>query len=75
MWLDCGDYGAVELSRITKRAVFARSAREIPPCLADLNVTVDGHLLTVRVHLTKGFRRGRLAARALPVHESVPICP
>lgn len=73
MWLDCGDHGAVELSRITERAVFAKSPREIPPCHADLNVTVDGQLLTVRVNLTQGFPKGRLAARALPVGDAVAV--
>ena len=67
MWLDCGDHGVVELSRVTPRAVFAKVATEIPPCVAFLNVVVDHNLLRVRVNLKNGIPKGRRAARARAV--------
>src|SRR3712207_6392709 len=73
MWLDCGAYGVLELSRITPRAVVAKAAREIPPCFADLIVTIDNSMHKVRVNLTGGFRKGRLAARAMPVDDAAPF--
>lgn len=73
MWLDCGHHGAVQLNRIAERFVFSAEPREIPPCFADLNVTVDGKLSSVRVNLTNGFQKGRYAARALRVDDSAPF--
>jgi hypothetical protein len=73
-WLDCGDHGTIALSRVTRRAVFAKSpARAIPPCFADLKILIDGTLLQRRVNLTNGFVGGRSAARAMPVDDAAPF--
>ena len=49
MWLDCGPYGRLDLSRVTPKSVVARGAtRDIPACEAVLVVMVDG-----RCHRTK----------------------
>jgi hypothetical protein len=73
MWLDCGPYGVVELTRIGPRAVFARFPREIPPCDAELVVTVDHSVDRRPVNLTNGFSRGRHAARAMARDDSAPF--
>lgn len=62
MWLDCGPHGIVALGRITPKSVVAKHSCDIPPCFADLVVTVDGHRLHSRVNVSTGFSKGRLAA-------------
>ncbi len=62
MRLDCGEHGQVALSRITPKSVVAKTPRDIPPCFADLVVTVDGQRLSNRVRLTSGFSKRRHAA-------------
>jgi hypothetical protein len=73
MWLDCGQHGCVPLARIRPTMVVAKEARQIPPCPADLIVTVDGHRLNRRVMLTAGFSKGRTAARVLPIDDAAPF--
>jgi hypothetical protein len=63
MWLDCGHYGRMDLSRITPKSVVAKQPRDIPPCYADLVVTVDGKRFLRRVHVASGFAKGRALAR------------
>ena len=61
MWLDCGSYGRVELSRITPTSVVARNPRPVPTGDADLVVVVDGREMRNRVHLAKGFSKKGMA--------------
>jgi hypothetical protein len=68
MWLDCGAHGLVELSRISPKSVVAKYAQNIPPCDADLVVTVDDHCIVKRVNIARGFPRGRQAARIRPLN-------
>ena len=56
-WLDCGEHGRVMLSRVRPRSVVAKEPCTIPPCFAELVVTVDGHPVRSRVNLTSGFTR------------------
>ena len=72
-WLDCGDHGRVLLSRITPTLAVAKEARDIPPCFADLVVTVDGRAIRNRVNLPSGFRNGRRAARMVTVQDVAPF--
>jgi hypothetical protein len=73
MWLDCGEHGKLFLSRITPKSVVAKSATEgIPPCPAELVVTVDGRLLRNRVNVL-GFSKGRRTALVLPVDNVAPF--
>jgi hypothetical protein len=74
MWLDCGPYGRVVLSRITPKSVVAKAPpRDVPPCLADLIVVVDGHRMQNRVNVTSGFSKGRLAALIQLVGDVAPF--
>jgi hypothetical protein len=73
MWLDCGEYGRVALSRITPKCVVAKDQHEIPPCHADLVVCIDGRCRRNRINLTRGFSRGRLAALIYPVSDVAPF--
>src|SRR5438105_4098188 len=59
IWLECGEHGRVDLCRITPRSVVAKERREIPPCYADLVVSVDGRIRRIPVNLSSGFSRGR----------------
>jgi hypothetical protein len=72
-WLDCGEHGCVPLSRITPTLAVAKAARDIPPCFADLVITVDGRALRNRVNLPSGFRNGRRAARMVTVDDVAPF--
>jgi hypothetical protein len=71
-WLDCGEHGRVMLSRVTPKSVVAKAPHEIPPCFADLIVTVDGHPIRNRVKLPSGFT-GRRVARAVSVDDVAPF--
>ena len=73
MWLDCGRYGRVELSRITPTAVVARRRAEIPPCHAELVVVVDGEELRNRVNVAYGFTRRSRSAMVLSLDEHAPF--
>jgi len=73
MWLDCGEYGRVDLSRVTPKSVVATQVREIPPCFAELVVAVDGDLQRTPVNLPSGFTKGRLVAFIQRVTESTPF--
>lgn len=73
MWLDCGEHGCLFLSRVTPKSVVAKMPRDIPPCLADLVVTVDGRFLRNRVNLPSGFSQARSIARVLPVDNVAPF--
>lgn len=74
MWLDCGEYGLVPLARIAPRSVVAKSPSIVPPgTAAQLVVTVDGRTLSTPVMLTNGFVLSRLAARVMPIDDSVPF--
>jgi hypothetical protein len=57
-WLDCGEHGRIALSRITPKSIVAKTPCDVPPCLADLVVVVDGEVLRRRVSLS-GFAGGR----------------
>ena len=72
-WLDCGEYGRVMLSRVTPKSVVAKAVHEIPPCEADLVVTVDGFRISNRVSLPSGFTKGRRVARAVSVSDVAPF--
>ena len=72
MWLDCGEYGRVNLSRITPKSVVAKEAREIPPCFADLVVSVDGRIHRTPVNVS-GFTKGRLLALIRLVTDAAPF--
>jgi hypothetical protein len=73
MWLDCGIYGRVPLARIRPKTVVASEPCSIPPCDAELVVTVDGVCVRRKVMLTSGFTRGRRIARAISITESAPF--
>ena len=72
MWLDCGEHGRVDLSRLTPKTVVARTKQDIPPCFADLIVMVDGQRLQRRVNIT-GFSKGRRVARVFEADDSAPF--
>ena len=72
-WLDCGDHGRIALSRITPTLAIAKAARDIPPCFADLVITVDGRAIRNRVNLPSGFRNGGRAARMVTVEDVAPF--
>jgi hypothetical protein len=61
------------LSRVTPKSVVAKAVHEIPPCDADLVVTVDGFRICSRVNLPSGFTKGRRVARAVTVDEVIPF--
>jgi hypothetical protein len=73
MWLDCGEHGRIELSRITPNSVVARHPRNVPPCHADLVVMVDGDTMRSRVHVAYGFSKARRSALAFPVDHVAPF--
>lgn len=72
MWLDCGEHGRVDLSRVTPKTVVAKVSKAIPPCEAQLVVVVDGHEQSSRVHLVAGFQSSRVAM-ALPIDDIAPF--
>ena len=72
MWLDCGEHGELLLNRITPRWVVARVPRNIPPCMAELVVVVDGRAITRKVNLVKGVSSESPVALALPA-DRVPF--
>ena len=54
----------MSLARVTPHSVVAQEAvHEIPPCDAELIVTVDGEPVKSRVNLLRGFSKGRIGAR------------
>ena len=64
------------LSRVTPRSVVAKAGsaeRDIPPCFADLVITVDGHVVRNRVKLPAGFTKGRRVARVHSVSDVAPF--
>ena len=72
MWLECGPHGRVDLSRVTPKAVVAKTPQAIPPCFADLIVVVDGERMQKRVNLPGGFGGG-LAAMIRLVTDAAPF--
>lgn len=66
IWLDCGEHGQLLLNRVTPRWVVAKIPRNIPPCMAELVVVVDGRSIFRKVHLVKGFSSENPMALALP---------
>lgn len=66
IWLDCGEHGQLLLNRVTPRWVVAKIPRNIPPCIADLVVVVDGQPICRKVRLVKGFSSENPMALALP---------
>lgn len=72
-WLDCGEHGRVMLSRVTPRSVVAKAVHEIPPCDAELVVTVDGSSVRNPVRLHTGFTKGRRVARVYNVDDVAPF--
>lgn len=74
IWLDCGQYGRIAVSRVTaKSVVTVEPPQDIPPCYARLVVTVDGHQMHDNVNVTSGFSRGRRFARVRSVNGSAPF--
>lgn len=73
MWLDCGEHGRLELSRISPTHVVARRPKNIPPCHADLVVVVDGREMRSKVEVPNGFHPKRRAALVLPVDLVAPF--
>jgi hypothetical protein len=72
MWLDCGERGRVELTRISPKSVVAQTPpRNIAPQVAELVISIDGKRLRSRVHLRSGFRNGRRAALITPVSDDI----
>ena len=71
MWLDCGEHGHIQLSRITPTSVVTRDALNVPAGDADLVVVVDGEEMRTRVHIT-GSSRGRVAM-VLAVDQVAPF--
>ena len=72
MWLECGQYGRVDLSRITPKAVVAKAPQTIPACFASLVVVVDGERMEKQVKLPTGFGGG-LAAMIRLVTDVAPF--
>lgn len=72
MWLEC-PYGRVDLSRITPKAVVAKSPQAFPPCFADLIVVVDGDRMQRRVNLTGGFGGGLAAMIRIVTETAAPF--
>jgi hypothetical protein len=70
MWLECGSFGRVMLSRITPKSVVAKTPRDIPAGVADLVVTVDGKRLSSRVMLPSGFSKDCHLALIRPVSDA-----
>jgi hypothetical protein len=73
MWLECGDHGRVDLCRITPKSVVAKEPCDIPACVADLVVSVDGRVRRTPVKLSSGFTKGRTVAFISPVPDEIPI--
>jgi hypothetical protein len=73
MWLECGAFGRVELSRITPTLLVGKPSHDVPACDADLVITIDGRPLRSRVNLSSGFSKRRQAARFAPVTEVAPF--
>jgi len=73
MWLDCGPYGRLDLSRVTPKSVVAKGAtRDIPACVADLVVMVDGKCFRTRVAMGS-FSKDRGVALIEPADEVAPF--
>jgi hypothetical protein len=75
MWLDCGAHGLLRLNRITPTSVDALTPRDIPPCVADLVVTVDGVRVSNPVHLIAGFSKAARSAAILAIDPAAPFLP
>jgi hypothetical protein len=73
MWLDCGEHGRVELSRITPKSVVARHPRPVPPGPAELVICVDGQCERHQVSVGSGFLKGRLVALVRPAGNVAPF--
>lgn len=69
MWLECGEYGTLDLCRTSPRFVFAKTPRDIPPCEAVLVVSVDGDCVRQRVKLPAGASGNRDAVLALSIDD------
>jgi hypothetical protein len=72
IWLDCGVHGRVDLSRESPRSVVAKAPHEIPACVAELVVSVDGRCRRTLINL-RGFTKGRLAAVADSISDVAPF--
>ena len=72
MWLDCGVHGRVDLSRVTPKSVVAKAPQDIPACIAELVVSVDGRCRRTLINL-RGFTKGRLAAAVDSINDVAPF--
>src|SRR5688572_30780095 len=64
IWLEFAEREPMALSRVTPKSVVARVPCDMPACMADLVVVIDGRKLRSRLHLSQGFR-GRVARAIL----------
>jgi len=72
IWLECEGYGRVNLTRVTPKSVVANLPLNIPPCYANLVVTVDGHRISNRVRVSSGFSN-RAVALVRAVSDAAPF--
>jgi hypothetical protein len=73
MWLDCGQFGKSQLSRITPNSVVLRQAFDAPPGEAQLIVRVDGKKIVRTVNLSRGVSKKRNIAIVYPLDDSSPF--
>jgi hypothetical protein len=70
MWLDCGEHGRIDLSRVTPSSVVAKVVRDLPACEAYLVVVVDGEEMRTRV-ASYGFSNGK--ATVVAIDDNAPF--
>ncbi|MDB5297055.1 MAG: hypothetical protein JWO31_3038 [Phycisphaerales bacterium] len=73
IWLDCGVHGLLDLARVTPTSVEAVAPRDIPPCPAELVVTLDGRCLRSPVYLRSGVAEGSRDALVSPADDAAPF--
>jgi hypothetical protein len=70
LWLDC-EHGRIPLSQVGSTFVIASCPRQLPPCKAQVVVSIDGQVYPRAVRLVNGMRANQrrtlvLADDAIP---------
>ena len=73
LWLECEQYGRLELRRVSSASVEPFTPREIPPCEARLHVSIDGQVLSRRVSMPEGASAGKRNIMILSLDHIAPF--
>ena len=73
IWIDCGAHGRIALSQASSTFVIAAESRSVPPCDAQIILTVDGRRHSRPVMLVSGMSPANRQATVLSRDDVSPF--